>query len=274
MIETGERAGTVRVERAVRYATVNDAELLLDLYLPESATPSPVVVYIHGGGWVTGDRSEGDGSRLIAMAESGVAVASIDYRLAPTSVHPAQLDDARAAVRWVRAHGETYGLATSKVAAWGASAGGYIATMLGVTHVGEAGGGESLGNVDAVVTWFSLGDMVASTRRSPLESLILPAPVEAALLGRENLDAEDSLLVAANPLTYVSKDAAKFLVSYGDRDHVVSENQGRALHDALVRSGADSTLMVVGGAGHEDPAFDADPVITMTASWIRHQLSA
>ena len=265
-------------KRDLCFAEVEGVELRLDLHLPAGPGPHLVVVYIHGGGWVTGDKAEGDGTRLIAMAAAGVAVASINYRLAPDAKHPAQVHDAKAAVRWLRANGAEHGLDTARVATWGASAGGYIATMLGLT-VGDREFEGSVGAhldqssaIEAVVAWFSLGDMVASTRRSALEAAVLPPPFEAALLGQDSFEANDPVLLAANPVARITPAAPPFLIAHGDRDQVVPESQGRTLHDALVRGGGDSTFMALGGVGHEDAAFDRDPVIAMTAAWLRSRL--
>jgi len=264
----------VTIEHDVVYATVDGGPLLADLYLPDTETPAPVVVHLHGGAWVGGDKGDGGGERQAALARHGIAVVSVNYRLVPTVRYPTLVHDGKAAVRWVRAHAAAYGFAGAKVGVWGASAGGYLAAMIGLSAgdaelEGEVGHDRDAASaVDAVVAWFPAGDLEASAYRSPLEARILPPPAEAGLFGREGLRSDDPVLVAANPSRRAHADAPPFLVAHGDRDHMVPEVQGRMLHDALVRAGADSTFVVLGGAGHEDAGFDAAPNIAMTAAWL------
>lgn len=251
----------VRVVRDIPYAADGGEELKLDIHRPDLDGELPTVLYFHGGGWVAGDKGDGATTRLAALARFGLAVVSVEYRLAPAHRHPAQVEDGRAAAEWVRAHGAEFGLARGRVAAWGASAGGYIATMLGLDHV-----------VDAVVGWFTLGDMAASVRRSALEALVLAPPYESALFGRDTFAVDDPDVRAANPLGRVDRSSPPFLLMHGDRDQVVSPDQGRVLHEALVRAGADSTFLLLGGAGHEDERFDTPGVLGMTAAWLRDRV--
>ena len=268
----------VTIEHDVVFATVDGEQLLADLYLPDTETPAPVVVHLHGGAWVGGDKGDGGGERQAALARHGVAVVSVNYRLVPAVRYPTLIHDSKAAVRWVRAHAAAYGFSAEKVGIWGASAGGYLAAMVGLSAgdaelEGEVGHDRAASSaVDAVVAWFPAGDLEASTYRSALEARILPPPAEAGLFGRDRIDPADPDLVAANPRNRAHADAPPFLIAHGDRDHMVPETQGRMLHDALVRAGADSTFVVLGGAGHEDAAFDAESHIAMTAAWLRARL--
>ena len=259
---------TTRVKSDITYASIEDDNLTLDLYLPVGVEQAPAVVYFHGGGWQLGDKADGAQTRLSHLASHGVAVASVNYRLAPAA-YPAPLDDARAAVRWIRAHGSEYGLATDKIGAWGASAGAYLATMLGLTN----GGSDPAGAVDAVVHWFGPSNLYTNTRRTWIENVLLPPPFETALLGVENLDAADEQLRAASPLTHVSVDAPPFLIAHGDRDRITPGSESRALHRALTAAGVESTYLEIGGAGHEDPRFDGADVIDITAAFLRARLS-
>ncbi len=260
------------------FATAGGRDLVLDLYRPATAGPVPAVVYLHGGGWVRGYKRDGGGARPLALAGAGVAVASVGYRLAPDVAYPALLHDCKAAVRWLRSHGDEHRLFTKRVGAWGASAGGYLATMLGLTVgdpelEGELGADQDASSaVDAVVAWFTLGDLAVTAHRSALERVLLPSPAVSTLFGRAWISPEDPDLVSANPRVRASRDAPPFLIAHGDWDHVLPEAQGRMLHDALVRAGADSTFLVRGGAGHEDDAFDAPASIALTAAWLRAHL--
>src|SRR4051812_24196961 len=114
---------TVVIERDLIFATTGPT-LALDLYRAPSPD-APVVVYAHGGGWRSGDKSDGAVERLSALASFGVTVASVNYRLVPGATFPDQLHDLKAAVRWLRAKGPELGLSTARLGAWGASAGAY-----------------------------------------------------------------------------------------------------------------------------------------------------
>lgn len=250
-----------------------DNGLALDLYSPVNCVAPPVVVYLHGGGFQVGDKLD-DRDRVRRLAEQGLVVAAVNYRLSP-AVFPSPLSDVKRAVRWLRREADTLGIYGEAVGVWGASAGGYLATMIGLT--GDDADFRELGDdttdaVQAVVTWFAPSDLVANSRRSPLEELVASPPVEHTLLGRDGVQPDDADLVRANPIARTLSSCPPFLVATGDRDRIVPEVQSRYLHDALVRAGANSTLSIIGGAGHEDPKFDAPAHIAMTAAWLLSHL--
>ncbi|MDB5800099.1 MAG: alpha/beta hydrolase fold-3 [Rhodocyclales bacterium] len=230
----------------------------LDLYLPASTkNTAPLVIWIHGGGFDIGDkrsmprRSFGPAPTptgrsgpyqiqvpdVAALTAKGYAVVSLNYRLGapPAAAAPLALQDAKAAVRFLRANADKYHLDAKQFAVWGNSAGGYIAAMLGVT------GGQvtalddpSLGNaavsseVQAVVVWYG------------------------ALEGLDSL-ADGMYNIRGHAST--AKNLPPFLIANGDKDSLVSPYQALRLHEALSKAGARSTLVIVPGAGHEDPAF-------------------
>lgn len=269
----------VQVTRDVTYAEVDGHRLTLDLHRPTTAEGVPVVLYLHGGGYRAGDKAD-DAARLTGLASQGVAVASANYRLAPEATYPSQIHDAKAAVRWLRAHSSEHGLVTTSVGAWGASAGGYLASMLGLTAgdpdlEGDVGHHtEQSSAVQAVVTWFAPSDLVANSRRSWLEKLVLNEPAELGLFGRDAIADDDALVRSASPCAWVTPGSPPFLIAMGDRDRIVPENQGRGLHDALARQGVDVSTTLIGGAGHEDPRFDMPWHLAATAAWLRHQLTS
>lgn len=268
----------VEITRDLVYAVVDGQSLSLDLYRPLCDADVPVVLYLHGGGYRVGDKSD-DVRRLTGLAQEGIAVASANYRLVPHATYPAQIHDAKAAVRWLRAHAATHRLETASIGAWGASAGGYLASMLGLTagdpdlegDVGDHAGRSSA--VQAVVTWFAPSDLIANSRRSWLEELVLDEPTEHGLFGRDTIAADDDRVRAASPWARVTRSSPPFLIATGDRDRIVAEQQGRALHDVLVRHGVAVTSTLLGGAGHEDPRFDEAWHLSATATWLRHHLT-
>ncbi len=269
----------VKSLRDLCYATVDGEDLCLDLHIP--ATPdTALVVYAHGGGFLSGDKADAERERLLGLAGHGVAVASINYRHAPNALFPAQIHDMKAAVRWLRGNGGAYGLRTDRIGVWGASAGGYLASMVALTAAdagleGDVGDNRDQSSaVQAAVIWFAPSDLASSGRRSPLEKQILFPPFEAAVLGLDDVTGHAAWTSPASALARVSPHAPPFLIAHGDSDRMVPPSESAALHDALGRAGATSTLVSLAGAGHEDPAFDRPELQAMTAAWLRSILLA
>jgi acetyl esterase/lipase len=179
---------SVTVERGHVFTTAGDTPLGLDLYRAPHAD-APLVLYVHGGGWRSGDRADADTERLLALAAYGVTVASVDYRLVPGATFPDQVHDLKGAVRWLRAYGTSLGVRTDQLGIWGASAGAYLGSLLALTageveFEGTVGGNlEQPSDVQAVVHWFGQSDLVASGSRSDIEARLLPFAFEAGLLG-------------------------------------------------------------------------------------------
>ena len=264
-------------ETGLEFGTVGDTRLKLDLHRAPQAD-APLVLYVHGGGWRSGDRADGRAERLTPLAARGVTVASVDYRLAPGAVFPDQMHDLKGAVRWLRAHGPDLGLRTDRIGVWGASAGAYLGSLLALTAgddewEGVVGGNlEQSSDVQAVVHWFGQSDLLASGSRSDVEARLLPFAFEAGLLGVRSAAQASARARDLSLLTRVSSQAPPFLIAHGDRDHIVAPSEGQALHDALSRAGGDTQFMLLGGAGHEGPEFDRPAVLAMTAAWLRDKL--
>lgn len=270
------------------YREVDEELLSADLYKPVTELPPPIVVYVHGGGFQFGSRRDDSDTRLRALAQHGLAVLSIDYRLAPAARFPAQILDVRAAVEWVRSQAPQLGLDGERIALWGASAGASLASLAALTSCSahsDSVSSEPADHVDlaecqvgAVVAWFGLSDLLDSASRSWLEAEILPFAFEAALLGVDTSAAVIGDPEAAgrarraSPLSWVTADAPPFLIAHGDRDRITPISQSQKLHDALVRVGASSTFCTVGGAGHEDRAFESEANLALTAAWIKAAL--
>jgi acetyl esterase/lipase len=244
----GGRCGEAqtRVERNVVYAVVNGVPLALDLYFPDRGTPPlPVAMYVHGGAWMQGDKSEGAGlTDVPELLGRGYLVVSVNYRLAPAARWPAQIEDVKAAVRFLRASAERFGLDPERIGAWGSSAGGHLVAMLGVADAsaGFDGSGGNTGvssRVRAVADLFGPTDLTQPgvATSSAVLALLGPAPTTAAL-------------AAASPVTYVTPDDPPFLILHGDQDTTVPLSQSVILHEALLAAGVPATLVVVRNAGH------------------------
>jgi acetyl esterase/lipase len=225
----------------------------LDLYIPEKADgPLPVIIWVHGGAWLTGSK-EGGGPALPFVGK-GYAVASINYRLSQHARFPAQIEDCKAAIRWLRANASTYNLDPNRFGAWGASAGGHLVALLGTSGdvkdlEGDDGTPDPSSRVQAVVDWFGPTDFTkmggSHDRPDSPEAKLLGGPVQ------ENKDKA----ARANPITYVSKDDPPFLIMHGDKDTTVPFGQSELLLEALKKAGVDSTLRPVRGAGHGGREF-------------------
>jgi len=270
---------TVESHSDIPYAEVDGTTLTLDLHRPAVSGPVPVVAFLHGGAWQVGDKSDHAPERLLALAAHGIAVASANYRFAAQATYPAQVHDAKAVVRWIRGHGSEWDLATGRVGVWGASAGAYLASMVGLTPGDDELEGRVGENVDqpsdvqAVVSWFGQSDLVTNARRTWLEKELLAPPVEQGLFGVDDVAAHAETARMASPLFRVTPAAPPFLIAHGDRDRITPSSESQALHDALVRAGAPSTFLLLGGAGHEGPEFDRPDHIAQTAAFLLSHLT-
>ncbi len=233
----------------LEYASADGYRLLLDLFLPNSQAPAPVVVWIHGGGWSAGDKNDSPAVYLVA---EGFAVASIEYRLSGTKPFPAHIHDCKAAVRWLGANSGRYNLDGNRIGVWGASAGGHLVALLGTSGgVAELEGdvGGNLGHssrVQAVCNVCGVSDVTAlaqawrDTKWMPYMDAFLGGPIEQFA----------HKAVAASPLAYSLKGAPPFFIVHGDQDDIVPVDQSIQLHAALQKAGVDSTLEIIQGAGH------------------------
>jgi acetyl esterase/lipase len=254
------------------YVTNAHPRQRLDLYLPKEGAHRPLIINVHGGAFMMGDKAQMVPLEYLAQ---GYAVASINYRLSGDALFPAQIEDCKAAVRWLRAHAAQYGLDPDRFAAWGASAGGHLVAMLGTTggvkafEVGEDLGVSS--RVQAVVDYFGPTDFLQmdahrlpdGTRHDPADS------PESRLVGGAIQEKKDEV-ARANPITYVTKDAPPFLIVHGDRDPLVPHNQSELLEAALKRAGVPVTFYTVKGGRHG--GFTDPRVAEMTRGFLARHL--
>ncbi len=227
----------VRAIRGVHYAKGSEEHQRLDLFLPEkTSAPRPVVIWIHGGGWNKGGLTNCPPLAL-GYVEAGYAVANVDYRLSTGAVFPAQLEDCKSGIRWLRAHAKEFGLDPARFGVWGRSAGGHLVALLGTTAtITEFDQGENLdasSRVQAVCAFagptdFSC-DLPVDGHSHPLVTLLLGAAPESKE-GRP-------LALRASPITYVSADAPPFLIVQGDKDDAVPIHQSELLFSALRKAG-------------------------------------
>ena len=227
----------------------------LDLYLPPpGGKPRPLVVWIHGGGWEGGSKDACPAKPLLGL---GYAVASLDYRLTQQATFPAQIEDCKAAIRWLRAHSREYGIDPGRIGVWGASAGGHLVALLGTTaNLRDFDAGENLdqpSNVQCVIDWFGPADFLHWGDVPDLR-LDRPDSAVARLLGG-TVAAHQELARRASPVDFVKAGSAPFLIMHGDKDPLVPVQQSKELHEALQQAGVESILKIIPGAGHGGPVF-------------------
>lgn len=237
----------------VAFCQPGGESLVMDLYFPAGDPDDrvPVALFFHGGGWIGGTEDESGSAWLASLrgplVESGFLVASAEYRLAPTHQWPAQIEDAKCAVRFLRSRAVEYGLDAERIAAWGSSAGGHLAALLGTTEPGqfEGDGGHAgvSSQVSAVVDLWGPADLDDSAGW-PLGTL----GAFATVFGADGFDAP--VLTEASPVEYVDPGDPPFLIVHGVDDDIVPVEQSVSLADALVASGVATELILVQNAGH------------------------
>lgn len=263
------------VYRDLEYVRVGNKSLLLDLYYPKSANVSdvdqsvPIVVWIHGGGWLNGSK---DRCPATWLTQHGFAVASINYRLANEARWPAQIDDCRSAIGWLRDNANEFQIDTDHIAVWGGSAGGHLAALLGTL---DAPPNETTNSrVQAVCDWYGPTDLLTM----PPNVLGSGRTVEdiansngAKLLGQTVRDVPE-LARQASALYQVSPDDPPFLIMHGENDPAVPIDQSRRLHERLQAAKVDSTFHIVPAAGHGGKPFQSADVRKIILDFFNNQL--
>lgn len=240
----------VKPQSDLTYCTSPEGVALkMDLYPPTGSPqdgPTPAVVYVHGGGWMQGDKNEGSGAGIYPLLQrSGFLVAAINYRLAPQYKFPAQIIDVKCAVRYLRANAAAYNIDPQRIGAVGGSAGGHLVALLGVTTA-EAGWdtgeyADQSSRVQAVVDMFGPTDLT----QLPLTANRGLGKEVFGLTGRN-----DPLLLAYSPVTYITPDDPPFLILHGDQDELVPLQQSQILYERLQAAGVPAELVVVKNAMH------------------------
>jgi acetyl esterase/lipase len=240
----------------VAYVTRGSAAQILDVYAPKDGTNLPLIIWIHGGAFLFGSKDEILAEPVVlGFLLQGYAVAAINYRLSKEALFPAQLEDCKAAVRWLRAHAGEFGIDPNRIGAWGPSAGGYLATLLGVTgETHEFDVGENLNcssRVQAVCDFFGPTDFLQMDAHRLSDGDIHDAAdsPESKLIGGPIQDRPEKVK-RANPITYVTKSAPPFLIVHGKADRVVPFNQSELLAAALSSAGVTVKFYPVEKAGH------------------------
>jgi acetyl esterase/lipase len=259
--------------------------LQLDLWVPDTAASPPLVIWIHGGGFMFGDRrylpeTLRPNQVFDALLEAGLAVATIDYRHALEAPFPAQLHDAKAAVRYLRAHAAELGVSTERIGVLGESAGGHIAALVGLTaHRPDLEGTHGVvgpsSAVDVVVDWYGPADLGTMPRATLPPAVAAKLPIELRVPPEDQLTRglEGPALADASPITHVTPDAPPFLLVHGTTDWLVPYTQSEQLQAALTAAGVASRLVPVEGAEHIFTGCDdIDAVVQLSVDYLQEAL--
>lgn len=250
------------------YANVSNSQKL-DIYLPdEGAGPFPVIVSIHGGAFMMGDKGDQQVVPMLQGVKKGYAVISVNYRLSGEALFPKNIQDIKAAIRWIKANAGKYKLDPTRIAAWGGSAGGNLSALAGTSGGVRELEDLTLGNpaissdIQAVVDWFGPidfltmdGQFIKSGKGKPDHGL--PDSPESRVLGGKISDIPESVK-AANPTTYISKNDPPFFIEHGQDDQLVPAEQSINFADDLKELiGKEKvTLVLLDDTRHGGPQFE------------------
>jgi acetyl esterase/lipase len=269
----------------VAYAS-QSASQKLDIYLPDKGDgPFPVIVSIHGGAWMFGDKGDIMNLHFLEGLKCGFAVVCMNYRLSGEAKFPKQIYDCKAAVRFLRANAETYHFDVERIAAWGASAGAHLAALLGTSRKVRKLEDFTMGNphassaVHAVVDWYGPTEsflkmdeqLIASGMGQPDHSS--PESPESLLLGQPITEVPN-LVRFASPMTYIKANMPPFLIQHGLKDEIVPVQQSLNFSAEIERSAGAKrvTLEILNDTGHGDPLFETPQNVARVLDFLEQQL--
>jgi acetyl esterase/lipase len=259
----------------IPYNTDNLKKHLLDIYLPADAKGTiPLVIFIHGGAWLSNDKYADMGYMKKTVAEiigKGFALASIDYRFSTQAVFPAQIQDCNRAISFLYDHADMYGIDKKRFAVMGFSAGGHLASMVGLSKNNDIKSFYMPGvsndfSIKAVIDFYGPADLIifpgADDEKSPEGLLIGAAPL-----------ARPDLAKIASPITYVDKNDPPFLIIHGEKDELVSTKHSQLLSSWLNVVGVQNELIIVKDAPHYGEMFDADDIRKKVIAFLSNHLN-
>jgi acetyl esterase/lipase len=264
-----------------QYATQSPTQKL-DIYLPDAGDgPFPIIVSIHGGAWLIGDKGDVQNSPMMEGLKRGYAVACINYRLSGEARFPAQIYDCKAAIRYLRANATAYYMDADRIAVWGSSAGAHLAALVGTASRVRKLEDLSMGNpnvsskVQAVVSWYGpVEDFLRMDEELTHSGMGIPdhsspdSP-ESRLLGCPITEAPGRVK-SASPLTYIKRYAPPFLVQHGARDEIVPIEQSIRFAEQFARIAGlkKITFESLPEARHADPLFETPENIQKTLDFL------
>ena len=256
------------------YTNADGLDLALDIHMPDSIENPPLVVYVHGGAWQFGTKNSKMPTEFV---DYGFALASVDFRQADQAQFPAQIHDIKAAVRFLRANANAFGVDTSKIAIAGNSSGGHLAALAGVTngHVGLEGRvGDYLNtssDIQAILSYFGAYDLGSILGQSSAYGRDIRVPALQLLLGGQPEEIPE-LAQLASPVFHVETSDPPLLLLHGDQDAQMPIDQSYQMHAAYKDLGLDVYLDVVHGAGHDDEEFYAPEPLERAIAFLRRTI--
>ncbi|MCA9082602.1 MAG: alpha/beta hydrolase [Planctomycetaceae bacterium] len=268
----------VTVVRDVVFGTGGGRDLKMHIVLPAESDRQlrPAFVWIHGGGWQSGSK-EGGLAQVIPLVRSGFVGATIEYRLTGEAPFPAQIEDCKCAIRFLKAHAQKYGIDPNRVAVGGSSAGGHLVALLGTSGgekslEGNGGWPDQSSRVHAVLDLYGPTDFRAFVTTSGYERHNQDGSPESKLLGGGEVLSSPDQIGIVNPITYVDSDDPPFLIIHGSNDRTVPLNQSTLLHDALKKAGVSAQLKIIEGGGHGGPEFSTEEIRDLEKTFLSQLL--
>lgn len=256
-LTTDAQPSTMHINRDITYAHTDSRDLNLDLYLPAATTQGPLIVWIHGGAWRAGNKSN---MPLKSLVQDGFQVASIDYRLTTEARFPANVHDIKAAIRFLRAKSKSLNLNTSKILIAGASAGGHLAALVGVSNGNETLEGtlgehtDTSSDVQGIISFYGASNLTTILSQSTPHGLSVRIPALQLLLGGQPED-KVQLAQLASPVFHVNSNDPPLLLIHGDQDPQMPINQSHELVGAYRQHDLAVEFEVIHGAAHGGAAF-------------------
>ena len=257
----------------IEYARVGDHSLKLDLHTPKTANAS-LLVYVHGGAWRAGSKSDVPIAKLL---DHGFAIASVDYRLSTQAVFPAQIHDIKAAIRFLRAKSELYHINTSRIGVVGSSAGGHLAALVGVTNGHEAlegKVGESLNqssDVHCIVSLYGASNLQTILSQSTEFGLKMRVPALQLLLGGQPTEKPD-LAMLASPVAHLDKNDPPLLLIHGDADPQMPPAQSQEFAKAYEDIKRPVQFILMPGSKHGGAEFYDNERTSIVAKFLQTQV--
>lgn len=264
---------TPRDFKDVVYATVDGKPLALDVHMPAGVRRPSLVVFVHGGAWTTGNKTQ----YPAFLVQRGFAVASLDFRSSNDARFPADVYDIKAGIRFLRAKAADYGYRSERIAIVGASSGGHLAALVGVTNgekALEGAEGDYLNvssSVQAIVSYFGASDLTTILAQSTPDGLKVREPALQRLLGASP-DQVPELAKQASPLFHVDRNDPPILLLHGDQDTQMPLNQVYELQWAYEQVGRHAEVMILHGVDHVAGPFFKDEPVERVAAFLKRTI--
>jgi len=272
-------AQNIRAQKDIVYVTVGGKALALDLYTPAGVALPPLMVWIHGGRWMNGDKSDVP----MAFVNNGIATASLDFRQSTEARFPAMVHDIKAAIRFLRARAPDYGYRADRIAIGGTSSGAHLAALVGVTNghkelEGTLGDHRATSSdVQAILSYYGASNLTTILAQSTPYGVGVRKPALEALLGAPPDQARD-LAKLASPVTHVDRSDPPLLLLHGDQDPQMPINQSHELEGMYESLGLDVFFDVVHGAlhgdGNREPRFFSPARIERAVAFLKRTLGS